>query len=226
MLKDTPEGPIKIVRITDGAFVGSMATFTVNGNIRSATNIAMGNVSLGVLDTQRLFTDFSNLTQGFRRFLLSLDRRLREVTDRIVEVQAGRVSLDDWVKGRKPAIRQGKPEKRLFMITEGNATVVRYTENGYVPLARLGKGDFFGSVPFFDLGHEPHSASVFASPDLKISQLDPEAITAEYEELQPTFKKLIEHMATCISVTTKVACDTMTPDETGGAADSPSQDSN
>ena len=224
VLKDTPDGPIEIVRITDGAFIGSMATFTVNGNIRSATNIAMGNVSLGVLDTQRLFTDFSNLNQGFRRFLLSLDRRLREVTDRVVEVRSGKVSLDAWVKGRKPAIRQGKPEERLFLITEGNATVVRYTENGYVPLARLGKGDFFGSVPFFDLGHEPHSASIFASPDLKISQLDPEAILAEYEELPPTFKKLIEHMATCISVTTKVACDMLTADGTGDSAGSSSQE--
>lgn len=221
VLKDTPDGPIEVVRITDGSFIGSMATFTVNGNIRSATNIAIGNVSLGVLDTQRLFTDFSNLTQGFRRFLLSLDRRLREVTDRVVEVRRRRISLDAWVKGRKPAIRQGKPEKRLFMITEGNATVVRYTENGYIPLARLDRGDFFGSVPFFDLGHEPHSASIFASPDLKISQLDPEAILAEYEGLPPTFKKLIEHMATCISVTTRVVCDTLTSDGAGGSTGAP-----
>jgi len=222
VLKDTADGPIEIVRITDGAFIGSMATFTVNGNIRSATNIAQGNVSLGVLDTQRLFTDFSNLTQGFRRFLLSLDRRLREVTDRIVDIRDGQMSLDDWVRGRKPAIRQGKPEQRLFMITEGNATVVRYTESGYVPLARLAKGDFFGSVPFFDLGHEPHSASIFASPDLKISQLDPDAFLAEYEQLPPTFKKLIEHMATCISVTTKVACDALTSEGDADANGSPS----
>ncbi|CAB5105277.1 hypothetical protein D3OALGA1CA_4815 [Olavius algarvensis associated proteobacterium Delta 3] len=56
---------------------------------------------------------------------------------------------------------------------------------------------------------------------MKISQLDPEAILAEYEGLPPTFKKLIEHMATCISVTTRVVCDTLTSDGAGGSTGAP-----
>lgn len=205
--KEIPDGRIKIARITDGGYIGSMATFTVNGNVRSATTIAEGNVTLAVLDTQRLFGEFSGLSTEFKKFLLSLDKRLREVTAQTVNVLLNRLKLEDWVTGRKPVVSQGKTENRLFRITGGEATVVRHTEQGHVPLARLGKGDFFGKVPFFDLGQEPHSASVYGSEDLETEAMDLETLQAEYDRVSGTFKKLIEHLSTCISVTSRVARD-------------------
>ena len=194
-----------IVRIAEGCFIGSMASFTVNGNVRSATTVALEDVSLGVLDIQRLFTEFSGLSPAFRSLLLSLENRLRQVTDRIVDIRTGDDMLDEYVKQRKPFIRQGKPENRLFRITEGNVTVVRYTDKGNVPLAKLKKGDFFGSVPFCDMGQEPGAASVLTAEDTKIQAIDTDPLMAEYESLSATFKKLIEHTATCVSVTTRVA---------------------
>lgn len=205
--KETDRGPLDMIRVAEGCFIGSMATFTVNGNLRSATSVALDDVSLGVLDTQRLFTDFSSMSSTMRNLLLSLDKRLREISDRVVDIYTNAYTLDQYVKGRKTAIRQGKPENRLFRIAAGDATVVRYTDGGYVPLARLQKGDFFGSVPFFDAGQEPSAASVFASESLKIEVVDPAPLQSEYDRLSPTFKKLIEHMATSISVTTMVAAE-------------------
>jgi CRP-like cAMP-binding protein len=203
--KETAKGPLDIVRIAEGCFIGSMASFTVNGNVRSATTVALEDVSLGVLDIQRLFTEFSGLSLGFRSLLLSLENRLSQVTDRIVDIHNGAYSLDEYVKQRKPVIRQGKPENRLFRISEGNVTVVRYTDKGNVPLAKLNKGDFFGSVPFCDLGQEPEAASVLAAEGTKIQAIDTDPLMAEYEGLSATFKKLIEHTATSVSVTTMVA---------------------
>jgi CRP-like cAMP-binding protein len=203
--KTTPNGPLDIVRVAEGCFIGSLASFTVNGNMRSATSLALEDVSLGVLDTQRLFTEFSGLSPLFRKLLLSLERRLRQVTDHVVKIHSGAYSIDDYVEKRKAAIRQGKPENRLFRITQGDATVVRYTDSGNVPLAKLFKGDFFGSVPFYDLGQEPSAASIFASEGTKIEAIDTGPLQAEYDRMSPTFKKLIEHTATCISVTTMVA---------------------
>ena len=203
--KETPQGPLDIVRVAEGCFVGSLASFTVNGNVRSATSVALEDVSLGVLDTQRLFTEFSGLSPVFRRLMLSLERRLRQVTDHVVKIHTGNISMDEYVQSRKPAIRQGEEENRLFRIVEGEATVVRHSDDGQVPLAKLKKGDFFGTLPFYDLGQEPGGASVFASEGLKTEPVDTDPLQAEYDRLSATFKKLIEHTATSISVTTMVA---------------------
>lgn len=205
--KQTAKGPLDILRVAEGCFIGSLASFTVNGNVRSATSLALEDVSLGVLDTQRLFTEFSGFSSGFRKLLLSLERRLRQVTDRIVDIHNGVQLLDEYVKQRKPAVQQGKAENRLFRITEGDATVVRHSDNGHVPLAKLQKGDFFGAVPFCDIGQEPSAASVLASGDLKTEVVDTDRLQADYDQLSATFRKLIEHTATSISVTTMVAAE-------------------
>ncbi|NIV98069.1 cyclic nucleotide-binding domain-containing protein, partial [Candidatus Saccharibacteria bacterium] len=65
-----------------------------------------------------------------------------------------------YIKGKKQLIKQGQDEDRLFTIKDGQVVIARKTENGYVPLAQLKKGDFFGRIPFLDMGHEPYSAAV------------------------------------------------------------------
>ncbi|MBW1826997.1 MAG: hypothetical protein JRI78_08410, partial [Deltaproteobacteria bacterium] len=64
-----------------------------------------------------------------------------------------------------------------------------------------------GNVSFLDLGQEPYQASVFASEDLKITKIDPDILQEEHNRLSPTFKNFIEHLATCVSVTTMLACE-------------------
>ena len=63
IVKEMDSGTIPIVRIGDGSFIGSMASFLLQGHIRTATAIAVGNVQLGVLDSQR-----DPLNGGFQRF--------------------------------------------------------------------------------------------------------------------------------------------------------------
>ena len=101
----------------------------------------------------------------------------------------------------------GQNEQRVFMITKGKAAIGRKTEEGIVPLIELSKGDFFGHIPFLKMGHEPHAASVFASADLKISPLDVSDLVTEYEGLPNSFRHIIENLASCISVTTMIACE-------------------
>jgi hypothetical protein len=76
-----------------------------------------------------------------------------------------------------------------------------------VPLARLKKGDYFGKIPFLDLGHEPYSAAVFSSENLKLAAVDTARLNSEHEGLSSTLKNIIEHLATSVSVTTVVTCD-------------------
>jgi len=83
--------------------------------------------------------------------------------------------------------------------------VARSTESGFLPLAYLQKGDYFGNIPFLTLGHEPHSAAVFSSNDLKLAVVDILSMEGAQQRLSSTLRHVIEHLAACISATTLVA---------------------
>jgi len=162
---------------------------------------------LGVLDSQRLGIDYAKMAPDFRNFVLGLDRRLKQVTDCVVDIHLKKIKIEDFVKDKKPFIKQGDSDEKLYMIEEGEACAVRKTDFGHVPLANLAKNDFFGHVPFLDMGQEPYSASILGSEDLKVKEMDIEDFKSEYDRLSASFKNIIEHYGTCISVTTRMASD-------------------
>ena len=208
IIRETPQGPLKILRIGEGAFIGSIASFLLlEGTVRSAAIRAVENVQLGVLDSRRLSIDFLRMSDPFRSLAISLDRRLKQVTDMAVNIHLKKIRIEDYINSKNQRIVQGDSESDLFQITQGDAHIVRHTENGYVPLANLHSGDFFGNVPFLDLGQEPYQASVFVSEDLEVTKMDPDILQKEHNRLSSTFKNFIEHLATCVSVTTRVACE-------------------
>ena len=205
--KETPNGNLKLLRIGDGAFLGSIASLLKGDNVRSATVTADGNVQLGMLDAQLMTSELTNCSLEYREFIESLDERLKRVTNMAVELYSESQQLAGIIQGKKSLIKQGLPENRLFRIRSGNAYVARETDVGIVPVAQLKAGDFFGHIPFLDMGQEPDSASIFASNDLKISALDPKALQEDHEKLSSTLQNILAHMATSISVTTLIATD-------------------
>ena len=84
--------------------------------------------------------------------------------------------------------------------------MVRHEEYGRVPLTQLYKGDYFGSIPFLDIGHEPEFASVMAASDFKARKMDANQLKEEYTQLSTTFKNFVDNVATCVNVSTKVVC--------------------
>jgi len=208
IIRETPQGPLKLLRIGEGAFIGSIASFLLlEGSVRSAAITAINNVLLGVLDLRRLSADFLRMSNQFRSLLISLDKRLKQVTNMAVDIKLENIKVEEFINGKAHVFTQGENVESLFTITEGEAHIVRNTENGYVPLANLYQGDFFGHLPFLDIGQEPYSASVFGSKDLKISEMDPKILEQEYKQLSSTFKNFIEHLANCILVTSMLACE-------------------
>ncbi len=207
IIKETPKETIKIVRIGDGSFIGSISSFLVESQIRSATAVAAGNVQLGVLDSQRLSNELASFSSEFKRLVISLDNRLKEVTDKTIDVYIKKKKVKDFLKDKKLVMKPDENEKRLFSIKQGNAFIVRKTDSDYIHLSTLNKGDFFGHVPFLDMGHEPYSAMVFGSKDLEIKKLGPEKLQKEYDQLSNTFKNIIENLGTCILATTMMTCE-------------------
>jgi CRP-like cAMP-binding protein len=179
----------------------------MGGSPRSATVLAIGDVQVGVLDSQRLATEYATVPEEFRGLVLSLDKRLKQATARAITAYLKQNAAEEQREEQVTIIKQGDDDERLFKIFQGTASIVRKTDHGDVLLANLGEGDFIGRVPFLNIGHEPHGASVVASEDLEYHELDPNDLQKAYNKLSGTLRNIIEHVAICVSVTTKVACD-------------------
>lgn len=205
--RETSKGPLKLLQISDGAYIGSISSFLADGSVRNATARAMGRVQLGMLDSQRLANEYAAMSQELQGVVKSLDNRLKLVTDTVVQIYDDKGKVEGSLSGKKSVIEQGKNEDRVFTITQGDASIVRKTKSSYVPLVQLKTGDFFGHIPFLKIGHEPHAASVFASKDLKIAPLDTVGIQKEHKKLSSSFRNIIENIAISVSVTTMIACE-------------------
>ena len=205
IIKMTPGGPLRLLRVGNGAFLGSVVALISGDNVRGTTVVASGNVQLGILNSQQLISEIANLPNEFKSLIKSLDNRLRFLTHIVAETHMRNGSFLKLIQDKKVAFKEGQNEDRLFRIREGEVVVARNTASGYLPLAHLQKGDFFGNIPFLTLGHEPHSAAVFSSGDLKLAVVDTLALEGAQQRLTATLRHIIEHLAACISATTLVA---------------------
>jgi CRP-like cAMP-binding protein len=203
--KETPKGSLNLISIGNGSFVGSVTSFLSEGNVRSATVVARGRVQLGMLDSQRLSGEFAKMSSELRGVVKSLDKRLKQISNNTIDLYMKKNYFDKFIENKKVVIEQGEREERAFTITSGNVVIARKNDTGFVPLSNIGKGDYFGNIPFINLGHEPHNAFVFASKDLKLNPIDLIKLQQEHDGLSSTFKNIIENIATCISVTTSLA---------------------
>ncbi|MDI6796573.1 MAG: cyclic nucleotide-binding domain-containing protein [Desulfatibacillaceae bacterium] len=204
VLREAKNEQVRIVRLGPGALVGNISSLLSRSSLRTATVVSAGGTVLGVLDLQRLHAEFSVLSFDMRQLAVSLDYRLREATSRVMENRLGQMDSQAFIKGRKIMFEQGAEEEGLYRITEGTASIVRNTQKGPVPLASLNRGDFVGQFPFANIGHETGSAAVWASEDCKVQQLDLVSLTREYEDCSSMVRGIVEHVAQCISVTTKL----------------------
>jgi CRP-like cAMP-binding protein len=205
VVRETPKGSVTIARLGPGSFIGTFMIFLFEGSIRSAHVSAVGNLRLGLLDTQRLYAEFAKLSSEFRNLLLSLSRRLIKTSDRLVDLHCGEKRSPFAVKDKEIFWKAGSAPPEAYAITSGEVGLACRTKKGGVPLIGLEREDVFGNLPFLQTGQEPHEASVFASRDVELQPLDPVKLQAEHDGLSLTFRGLMETLCTSISVTTQVA---------------------
>ena len=93
-------------------------------------------------------------------------------------------------------------EDATYLIKKGEALIVRQLNKGYIELCLLGANDMIGYIPFLNTSHEPHSASVYVSGDFECTAIGLTEIRKEYRQMSQTFKNLIKHTTTSISMTT------------------------
>lgn len=204
--RDTINGPMEIVRLGEGAFIGTFRALLFGEYRRNASVYAEGEVQLCSLNAERIQIEYASLSADFQKLLLNLDDRLERTTDRAVALYEGKDPGDEFTKDSKVIIKSGSSTKDLFIIREGAARVVVHTPKGNLPILTLMKGNVFGEIPFLDFGHEPRSASVLASNDLEVDKLDVDSLQDEYETLSRKMKNMIHHVGNCITMTTRLVC--------------------
>ncbi len=206
IFKETGRGNYKVSSSGVGAFIGGLSTLIQPDNNRSATAVARDDVQLGVIDAQQLVSELAYIHPDFKRILLSLDNRLRYISERFADIKNGADKNMGLPKNAQLMIKQGDEVQKVFTILQGAAHVARNTDDGMVYLMTLKKGDFIGRVPFFNIDHEPSFANVFASPDLKLGIVDIDGFQKDYNQFSTTMKNIIEYTTICISATTGLAC--------------------
>lgn len=203
--KKTEKGPLTIVRLGEGCFLGTFTCLTHGLNTRSATVTAIGDVSLGLLDSQRLSGDLANLSADFKLPLLSLDNRLRKITDKAVELFLEGNKICGFMEGENLMPVRGALEENVSYIRKGEVTVIKRTTDGDVPLMTLEKNDVFGYVPFMNIAPELPFAVLLASNDLELGTLDTRSLKSEYDQVSGTLKNLIFNVSSHVSATTRFA---------------------
>lgn len=196
---------ITILRLGEGSFVGTFTALLFGKYARKATVVASGKVTLGLLDTERISREFNTLSPDFRTLLLSLDSRLRKVTDRIVALHTKKTDDIPIPKGANVIIEKDSSKQEGSIITEGKAYVIGKDQKGDFPLFILDKEEVFGNFPFLDIGHEPRAAAVMASKDIKVKKLDIGNLQKEYDNMSGLFRSFIYNICGCVSLTTRVA---------------------
>jgi len=205
IVKGTPNGDVVISRVGSGAFVGNLSSLTQPDHPRSASAIAEGEVLLGVIDTRQLTSDIAGLSDDFLYVIRGIENRLTMISDRAVALKYTETTASELPREIKAVIRQGDHVTKLFSVEAGHAFLVQEIGGQEILLGAMGPGDFIGRLPMFKYAHEPEVASVFASPDLKLSILDTDMLMAEYEQAPNLIKNIIEYTSVCVSVITDLA---------------------
>ena len=202
MSKKTIAGPTKILRVGEGAFIGNISSMMTTGHRRITTFTANETIRLGVLDPATIYAGYSSLSSEFRSVLISLDNRFREITERLSEIYSGINAREEAFFTPKIQTGKGKRIEDPFLILKGNAKIIKEMQDQNFPLINLHEDDFFGPLPFLEMGHEPISASVLFSADLKSIALDPDNLQGEYDRLSNILKNIIDFSLNCITIAT------------------------
>jgi CRP-like cAMP-binding protein len=200
--RQTSKGSITLARLGEGCFIGTVRALMHGEYSRNATAIAEGKVRLCILDAEPLQREYAALSENFKKILISLDNRLRQINDIAVEAYIG--SYSKGLPRDKVIDDRFQNNTELYLISKGTVDIIGKGTKGDVNLLSLGSDDVFGKIPFMDFGHEPLSASVMTSNPFEAVILDSQELQKEYDNLSTTLKNFVLNAATNISMTTKL----------------------
>ncbi len=193
---------ISLFRLSKGSFIGRVASLLLSDTSRQYNAKAIGDVQLGVIDSQQLSRECSCLSKDFKTILLSFDNRMINSIQQAAMQIACKKNADISPSSEDTEIiKQGENNSDIYIIENGHAYIknVAMMDNSYL-LSILGKGDFIGKIPFLEIGHEPESASVYVSKDFSKKLFIIDSIMAEYKQLSTTLKNILKNFSDIIKL--------------------------
>jgi CRP-like cAMP-binding protein len=202
VVRHTADGKFNLARLGPGAFIGGIGALLARNHSRSASVIARESVLLGVIDTQRLMAEYERMSAELRKVFWGLNDRLRRITDRVLQVQSGNLNTKGFILDGVPLIPMARRATGLYVLADGQASVIGQRDGQPVPLLNLYKGELFGNLPFVNLGQEPERASVVGTSEVKKIPLQLDPLQSEFDQLSATFRNLLVNTADAIAQTT------------------------
>ena len=83
VMKKAPKGLVTVDTLSEGAIFGEMAMFQKGEGLRTATVVADGPVQVGILDRDRLFAAYANVSPRIKSLLETMIVRLKNTTNAI-----------------------------------------------------------------------------------------------------------------------------------------------
>jgi len=203
--KESPQGRVNILRVGRGSYVGSITSFLLGGSIRSATATARDKVLLGVLDSHRLSMEFGSMPTELKSIFISLDRRLKEVTQLAVDYYFNNDPIPAVKKLGMTMVEDINQEK-VYTIKQGRAWIVRKMLGTEILISNLFPGDFLGQIPFLDGNPDPLTTFIYGSANLVLEENNSDQILSKFNRLSPMFKNIIDNTAAYVTATTAMVC--------------------
>ncbi|MDY6935871.1 MAG: cyclic nucleotide-binding domain-containing protein [Spirochaetota bacterium] len=89
-------------------------------------------------------------------------------------------------------IREGRLDKRMYIILEGNVKISLSDGDESIIVANLKRGDFFGEMSLFN--NTPRSATATADGDVKLAYIDNIKQLKAFLMVNPTFAAKMVHI--------------------------------
>lgn len=200
IIRITENISVPIHRLAPGSIVGDLESILVRNFERNNTVIASSPVQLGILDNERLFNQYSSMSEDFQKLIVSMSHRLNRLINQMVLIQTKPSTLPYFSKQQFECHCLERND-HTFFIEKGHATLVKPTQQGIIPLISLYAGDIIGQFELADMELDPDNTYVVTTETTSIRPLDQMKLREEYESLPLVYKDIITNLFDRIRVT-------------------------
>ena len=205
LVKEAPAKEARLLRLGQGTYPGTILFFSDEKG-RSTSLLASGEVHLGVLNLERLHSEFSSISPEFRSLASGMALRLKKLTDTAAGYyHEEEISTLDFSQ-LEPLTLPGMDNDQVMMIKSGKGYLVVDQGEQLVPLAEMEPGDVIGDLSFLDSALKLNGACVFGDTGIELAKPDMRKLTEEYYKSSATLAAMFKNLVVRTIVVSMLAC--------------------
>ncbi len=194
LTKSTVAGDTTLYQMGPGTYPGSILFFSEE-KARSTGLFACGQVHLGVLNLERLQSEFSTKTAEFQSLASGLALRVKKLADTIARFRFDKEVSEMDLNEMEPISLPGMDSDQVMIIKSGHGQLAIDQGEHLIPMAELGAGDIIGDIPFLDSALKMDGACVFGTNSIQLKTPDIKHLAEEYYQSSATIAAMIKNLA-------------------------------